>query len=94
MDSLEEEECILADGFDLALIGISTGINPVAVYDVNKMLNILVMRDGMDFSEAREYLEYNVLGGYVGEKTPLFIDMDFMRACALTQDPSTHSSVG
>ena len=90
MESLEEEECLLADGFDLALIGISCGINPVAVYDVNKIRNILVARDGMSVEEAQEHMDFNIVGGYVGEKTPLFIDMDFIRACAFTQDPKMH----
>lgn len=94
MDALEESECLLADGFDMALIGISCGIEPRAVYDVNKMVRILEERDGMSQEDAWEFIEFNVLGAYVGEKTPLYIKMDFMRACAFTQNPSTHSSVG
>ena len=42
MLELIEEECLLADGFEIALVGISAGINPVAVYDVNKMVNVLI----------------------------------------------------
>ena len=94
MEALEEEECLLADGFDLALIGITCSPHhgePVAVYDKNKMVSVLVNRDGMTDMEALEYLDFNVFGAYVGEKTPLFIDMDFMRACALMQDPRTHA---
>jgi len=90
METLEEEECLLADGFDLALIGVSCGMEPRAVYDVNKMIAIMEQRDGMSYEDAVEYLEFNVLGAYVGEKTPLYIDMDFMRACAFTQDPRLH----
>jgi hypothetical protein len=94
MEALEEEECLLADGFDMALIGISCGIERRAVYDVNKMIRILQERDGMSEEDALEFVQFNVLGAYVGEKTPLYIEMDFMRACAFTQDPSTHSSDG
>ena len=86
MEALEEAECLLADDFDGALIGISCGINPVAVYDINEMLTILVKRDGMTFEDAKEHLDYNVLGSYVGEKTPMYIDLDRMRACAYRQD--------
>ena len=32
MSALEDNECLIADGFDDALIGISAGMNPVAVY--------------------------------------------------------------
>ena len=30
---LQDNECLLADGFETALIGITDGINPVAIYD-------------------------------------------------------------
>ena len=85
-DALEENECLLADGFDTALVGITSGMNPVAVYDVNQMMTILVKRDGMSMEDAREHLDYNVLGAYVGEKTPMFIELDKIRACAYVQD--------
>tara|TARA_R110002012_G_scaffold123253_1_gene273618 strand:- start:285 stop:587 length:303 start_codon:yes stop_codon:yes gene_type:complete len=85
MVSLEENECLLADGFDTALVGITEGVNPVAVYDVNRMLNHLTEQDGMTYEEAREHLDYNVIGAYVGEKTPVYIDLDFEKACALPE---------
>jgi hypothetical protein len=94
MESLQEEECLLADGFDMALVGISCGIEPRAVYDINKMKRILQDRDGMTEEEAVEFLDFNVICAYVGPKTPIIIDLDFMRACAFMQDPSTHSSDG
>jgi len=31
-------------------------------------------------------LDYNVIGSYVGEKTPMYIDLDRVRACAYRQD--------
>jgi len=31
----------------------------------------------MDYSEAVEYMEFNVVGGYVGEFTPIFIETEF-----------------
>jgi hypothetical protein len=87
MLTLEEEECLLADGFELALIGVTVGSNPVAVYDTNRMLYVLVHRDEMTEEEAREYLDFNVINAYVGEKTPIFVDLDWVRACTLIQDP-------
>lgn len=88
METLEQEECLLADGFELALIGVTEGVNPVAVYDVNRMLYVLVHRDDMTEEEAREYLDYNVISAYVGEKTPVFMVLDWARACTIVQDPS------
>ena len=81
MEALEENECLLADGFDSALIGITTGINPVAVYDINRMIEHLISKDDMTPEDAREFIEFNVIGAYVGEKTPVYIDLDFGRAC-------------
>jgi hypothetical protein len=32
-------------------------------------------RDGMDVMEAVEYMDFNVLGAYAGEKTPIFVSL-------------------
>lgn len=45
------------------------------VYDKSKMVEILLKSEEMDYSDAIEYLEYNVYCGYVGEKTPIYIDI-------------------
>mgnify|MGYP006908380808 CR=1 FL=1 len=74
MEILAEEECLLADGFDKALVGCTYGANVVAVYDIDLMADILV-EEGMDFDDAVEHIDYNVVGSYVGEKTPQFIRM-------------------
>ena len=76
MDEQEEEEgALFADGFDDALVGVGQQFNNViAVYDYERCIEILV-DDNHDMSdeEAREYFEYNVIGAYVGERTPIFI---------------------
>ena len=66
--------CLMADGFEEALVGFGTRFNsPVTVYDLNKCISVLVERDGMSYEEAQEHMDYNVLGAYVGEETPVFI---------------------
>tara|TARA_X000001036_G_C20550518_1_gene754185 strand:+ start:599 stop:853 length:255 start_codon:yes stop_codon:yes gene_type:complete len=75
MEELTDNECLVADGFDSALIGISEGMNPVAVYDVDKCIQVLMEDEGMTDEEALDYFYYNTVGAYVGEKTPLFIRM-------------------
>jgi len=66
--------CLMADGFEEALVGFGTRFNsPVTVYDLNKCISVLVERDGMSYEEAEEYMDFNVLGAYVGEETPVFI---------------------
>ncbi|WP_433358607.1 hypothetical protein [Streptosporangium sp. CA-115845] len=72
-----DEGFLLADGFDDALIGVVEGWfagnvhTLVALYDVERCVQIL-MREGMDEEEAREFIDFNVTGAYVGEGTPAF----------------------
>lgn len=66
------EEAMLADGFDDALIGADYGQNR-AVYSIEKMIDILIKRDGMSEEEAREYFDFNIGSAYVGELTPLYV---------------------
>jgi hypothetical protein len=68
-------EALICDGFDDAIIGIAERINlgPVVAYSVSKILDIMVERDGMTYEDAIEFYEYNILGSWVGENTPIFI---------------------
>lgn len=73
---LEENDCVVAHGFDDAIIG--TCINKdgevVAVYDINKCIDSLVEKDKMDYEEAEEFFYFNTINCYVGIRTPIFID--------------------
>ena len=68
-------EALLCGGFDEAIIGLAERINlgPVVAYDVDKMLKIMVERDGMSYEDAMEYFDYNILGAWMGENTPVYI---------------------
>ena len=70
---LSDEGAWLADGFDAAVIGITFGVNMVAVYSVQACIDILMEEDKMSFSDAIEHFEYNIAGSYLGEKTPIFV---------------------
>ncbi len=65
------------DGYDEAIIGPasiwreSTQVS-VLIYDAEKIREIL-MRDGMDAEEAREFIEFNIEGGYLGIETPVLV---------------------
>jgi len=69
------EEALICDGFDEAIIGVAERINlgPVAAYSVEKILEILMERDGMNYEESLEYFQYNIIGAWMGEYTPVFI---------------------
>ena len=69
------ENALLCDGLEEAFVGVSVrfGQEPIACYDYNKVLKIF-MKDGMTEEEAVEYFDYNVIGAWVGEQTPCFIN--------------------
>jgi hypothetical protein len=72
LDMTGEDQMLFADGFDDCIIGVSHGIEPVVVYDKQAMIDELV-KQGMEYIDAIEYLEFNTWGAYVGEQTPLYI---------------------
>ena len=83
------EEALIIDGFDSAIIGMAERINlgPVVAYDEEKIIDILISQmeiedtEGMTEEEiqsekeimAIEYFEYNIKGAWMGENTPIFI---------------------
>lgn len=75
-----EEDILKADGFDSAVIGIAyrCAQQPILAYDYDKCVEILVERDGMSREGAIEYMEFNVVGAYMGEGTPCFVHPGFM----------------
>lgn len=69
------DEVFIADGLSDAFVGLAqTGREgkTVAVYDSVKIIKIL-MESGMNQDEAVEYYEYNIIGAYVGEATPIYL---------------------
>ena len=59
--------------FDEAIIGVAEriGMEAVVAYDTDKIIEIL-SRD-MTEEEAIEYFDFNIIGAYVGERTPIYI---------------------
>jgi len=68
-------EALLLDGFDEAIIGMAERINlgPVVAYDVEKILEIMIERDGMTYEEAMEFFDFNIQGAWMGDFTPIYI---------------------
>lgn len=65
------------DGFDDALVGMSTVWNgnsrhEVLVYSGDKIIEQLV-RDGLDEDDAVEHVSFNIEGAYVGPTTPVIV---------------------
>jgi hypothetical protein len=67
----------LADGFDDAFVGTTIsafGRKQVALYDYDKCILILMHDNHMTEDDAIEYFDYNVIGSWVGEDTPIYIN--------------------
>ena len=81
MEILLEEYCkdaIILDGFDEAIIGVVEvfGGGRRILYDKSKIMNILTKENPMTWSEAEEYYDFNIIGGYFGELNPVFLDTE------------------
>jgi len=77
LEHYDDEEILIADGFDDAVIGIDEKQMRL-IYSVTKCLDILMERDGMSLEDVIEYFEFNVSGSYVGEKTPIWSQDSFI----------------
>ena len=66
------------DGHDNAIIGPAfiwrdqTHVS-VLVYNAEIIRDNLVREDGMSLEEAREFIEFNIEGAYVGPHTPVLV---------------------
>lgn len=71
------EELMMLDPsyFDKAIVGVVSNIKNQAVcYDVSKIIKILMKQDKMTEEDAREYFEFNIMGSWVGEHTPVYLE--------------------
>ena len=72
------DDLLIADGLDDAIVGIQedTGI---VFYSREKVMKILMERDGMSELDALEFADYNIFNTYMGEKTPVFLHDFFIQ---------------
>ena len=63
------------DGYDDCIAGVCTrfGSMPILIYDRSKVIRRLES-DGMSRDDAEEDFEVNMLGSWVGEDTPAFLE--------------------
>ena len=70
---------IKIDGYDEAIIGPAMvwtedgNLRDVLVYDGEGIRQILMKRDGMSFEDAREFIEFNIEGAYMGPHTAIVV---------------------
>jgi hypothetical protein len=70
------EQAIILDGFEECIVGMATrfGMEPVLAYDYNLCIEAL-MKQGMNYESAVEFFEFNTIGGWFGEGTPVFVNL-------------------
>lgn len=70
-----DDGLLLLDGLDDAFIGVSkrVGEETLAVYSWERIADIFVERDGMSYEEAAEFIDYNIIGAWMGAKTPIVL---------------------
>ena len=89
LENWPDEQLTIADGFDEAVIGIDV-VGERIIYSVQKVIDILMERDGMDEQDAIDWCmlsyvcglhgvcsptyEYNMQSTYVGEHTPIWCE--------------------
>jgi len=71
------------NGFDDCIAGLVNrfGQPTIVCYDLQKVLAKL-QADGMTREEAEEWFEFNMIGAWVGEGTPCFLDTTSLATCA------------
>lgn len=67
------EAMLFSSQFDDAIVGTGGPEDEVAVYCFEGMQVSLIEADGLSFAEAKEYLEYNVVGSIQGPWAPIVL---------------------
>lgn len=76
MDAYPDLDFMFADGYDAAIVGVVSmfGAELKVCYNQNKVISIL-MKNGMTYEEAWEWFDFNIIGAFEGDKTPVFIEL-------------------
>ena len=75
MDEFVEEYIRLEprEDFDPCIVGVGRRFtDTVLIYSTQKIVDMLVAQ-GSDPEEADEHFEYNIIGGWLGSGTPIFL---------------------
>ena len=74
----EDAACLLAPRaeYDACIVGIGYRFSagPLAVYSIPLVLQVMEGW-GMDDEEAQEFFEFNTIGAWMGDGTPMFVHL-------------------
>ena len=73
LEHYPEEGYVKVDGFDAAIVGVSS--TGCLVYSIDKMIEILVSRNNWTHKDAADYFFYSIEDVYHGDKAPIFINL-------------------
>jgi hypothetical protein len=74
LDLFPEDQFLKADGFDDCVIGFEPNSMKL-IYNIDKMVKTLMNKDKMSKNIATEFLEFNVFSAYMGDNTPIYIQI-------------------
>lgn len=67
------EEVVFLDGHDDAILGVTGEDEPRLVYAHSRILDALIVRDGMSHSDAMEWIDFNIASSAFGAPTPIIL---------------------
>ena len=72
----DEEFMKMDGGYDDCIVGVGRrcGQPLLLIYDPELIVKVLMERDGMELEEAWEFYEFNQVGAWMGELTPIFLE--------------------
>tara|TARA_R110000796_G_scaffold157704_2_gene274401 strand:- start:139 stop:432 length:294 start_codon:yes stop_codon:yes gene_type:complete len=85
---LEERGCVLIDGFEDALVSMTAGEDPVAVYDYVGCIQLVMYlynvdieeKDYMDYAAAEKHLWGNIIAPLrMQNRAPIFIEIPSLK---------------
>lgn len=71
LEQYPDEEFVILDGLDSAVVGIDANELRL-IYSVQLIIKKLV-KQGLSEDDAHEWFAYNILGAYMGPKTPIYL---------------------
>lgn len=76
LDNYPDDDILLFDGMESAFLGVTRRMNEplIAVYDYDLIVDAVLKMGVESYEEAVEYVDFNVIGAYMGEQTPIVIE--------------------
>jgi hypothetical protein len=72
-----DNERLVIPGKDCAIVGVTLCHPSRTVYDRDKLIQAFHEDDGMTVEEAAEWVDFNIVGAYVGPHSPIVVNQEF-----------------